>query len=510
MSFRDSGRRTASILLAVALSGCSLAPDYHVPEAAIPPAYREDVPQDGWVKAQPAAAAIPRGEWWRVFNDPILDLLEAETTDANQNLRAALAAFEQSQAEVQGADAALFPLLNADASSTRNQQSRNRPLFSTTSPTHYSDHIVSLDASYDIDVFGRLRNSLAAAEARSIASEDDLQTLNLSTHASLAGDYFQLREQDLLLRLYTQTIAAYRQALELTQQRLQQGISSGLDVAEAQTQLQSALAQADAVTLARARLEHAIALLVGEPASTFSLAPTNTNFNPPTIPAGLPSELLQRRPDIAAQERRVAAANADIGVAYAAFYPDFQFDLSGGYEGNHLQNWIKAPSKFWSVGPSGSLTIFDAGEREAILEEAGQAYDEAVADYRQSVLTGYQQTEDAIASIKLLDSEEISQARDVQAAQAGLDYSNQRYADGVDTFLNVVTLQTTLLDAQRQEAAVLADRINARVQLIQALGGGWGPIENPAPLPNPDPASVLNADKPGSIFRGLLNSDFGF
>jgi NodT family efflux transporter outer membrane factor (OMF) lipoprotein len=485
----------------ITLAGCSLAPDYAVPEASAPPAFKEQVSTDGWEQAQPSAA-FPRGEWWRVFNDPILNTLEDETTDANQNLRAALDAYEQARSAVDAASSALFPVLNADASSTRERESRHRPLYSSSSPVNYNDDIASLDATYEVDVFGRLRNTLAEASAEEQASRDDLETLNLQTHIDVATDYFQLREQDALIRIYADTVKAYKDALELTQQRFDQGLAAGLDVAQAKSQLDLAESQAEAVSLARSKLEHAIALLIGESSSTFTLAPGIFNPDPPVIPAGMPSDLLQRRPDIAAAERRVSAANADIGIAEAAFYPTFEIDMSGGFEGNAIRNWIEAPSRFWSIGPSGALTLFDAGKREAILAEAGEGYNQQVADYRQTVLTAYRDVEDALASIRQLDREAVDEDNAVKDATLELGYANDRYTNGLNEYLDVVNAQTTLLTAERGEEDVLADRLNARVALIQALGGGWGPVPAPQPV-NPDPASLQNIGKPGSVFELL-------
>ena len=491
-------RAFGSLPLVWLVAGCSLAPDYAVPEAPTPVSFRESVSTEGWQQAQPSAA-YPRGEWWRVFNDPILDTLENETTDANQNLRSALDAYEQARAAVDAASASLLPLLNADASGTREKQSKNRPIFSSSSPVYYNDYLVSLDATYEVDVFGRLRNALASASASEQASRDDLETLNLQTHIDVASDYFQLREQDALIRIYADTIKNYRDALELTQQRFNQGLAAGLDVAQAESQLDLAAGQADAVSLARSRLEHAIALLVGESSSTFKLAPGVFNPTPPVIPAGVPSDLLQRRPDIAGNERRVAEANSEIGVAKAAFYPTFQIDLSSGFEGDKIANWISAPSRFWSIGPSGALTLFDAGQRDAILAEAGEAYDQTVANYRQSVLSAYRDVEDALASIRQLDREAVNEDNAVKASNLELTYANQRYANGLNEYLDVVTAQTTLLNAEQGEEDVLANRLNARVSLIQALGGGWGPVA-PRPPVNPDPASIRNIGKPGSVF----------
>ncbi len=491
-------RRGIATLAACLLTSCSLAPDYHVPKVGVPQAFKERKPFEGWVEAEPAAQ-YPRGEWWRAFNDDILTILEAEVTDANQNLLGALAAYEQSHQAVDAAGAALFPVVDANASSMRERESPNRPLFNTAGQITFNDHIVSLDATYDVDVFGRLRNALASSESSSEASADDLETLNLSVHAELASDYFQLREQDALVGIYAETIVDYRKQLELTQQLFQQGIAAGVDVAQAQSQLQLAISQSDAIALARAKLEHAIAVLVGQSSSTFSIAADSFNTNPPVIPAGMPSELLERRPDIAAAERRVSAANADIGVAEAAFYPDFQFDVSGGFESQHLSNWIQGPSRFWSIGPTGMLSAFDAGERDAVLAEAGEAYNQTVANYRQTVLGAYRDVEDALASIRLLDQQEVAQRAAVKAAQDELNFANQRYANGLNTYLEVVTAQTVLLQAQQGEAEVVAQRVLGRVSLIQALGGGWGPLP-PAPPPNPDPASVVHAGQPGSVF----------
>ena len=488
------------------LAGCSLAPDYSVPLATTPAAFKEKTPeQQGWVVAQPSSA-YPRGDWWHVFNDPILDALEAEVTDANQNLKVAFAQYSEARDAVDEAGSALFPVLNASASATRNRESKNRPLLGATSQRQYNDYVTELDATYEIDVFGRLRNALAASLAGEEATRDDLETLNLALHVDLATDYFQIRAQDVLVKILADTIKAYEDALRLTQQRFQQGVAAGLDVAQAQSQLELARAQQAAVLLVRARLEHAIALLVGESASGFSLVPGVFNPTPPVIPAGLPSELLQRRPDIASAEREVAAANSEIGVAEASFYPAITFSASGGFEGDLLQNFIEAPSRFWSIGPSAALTIFDAGERDAILAAAGETYNQQVATYRQTVLTAYQQVEDSLASIRLLDQEAVAQNNAVKAANQELTYANQRYQNGLNEYLDVITAQATLLQAQTQEESVLSDRLNARVSLIQALGGGWGPLPASSPV-NPDPASLLHASEPGSVFE-VLKSPF--
>jgi NodT family efflux transporter outer membrane factor (OMF) lipoprotein len=497
-------RRRSALALAIllAVTSCSLAPDYRPPSVGVPEAYKENKPVDGWVIGQPVVAEMPRGDWWTVFNDPILNSLEAEVTDANQNLAAAFASYQAARAAVDAAGAALFPIVQADASSARERESINRPLFNTSNIHTFNDNIVSADATYDVDVFGRLRNALASTQAQTEASGDDLETLTLSLHADLAADYYQLRQQDVLVQIFTDTVSDYKKALDLTQQRFDQGIASGIDVAQAQSQLQLAIAQSNAVALARAKLEHAIAVLVGEASATFALAPAPLTTVAPIIPAGLPSELLQRRPDVAAAERRVAAANADIGVARAAFYPDFQFDISGGFESQHLSNWIQGPSRFWSIGPTGMLSVFDAGERDAVLAEAGEGYNQTVATYRQTVLGAYRDVEDALASIRLLDQETVAQQAAVAAAQKQLQYANDRYTGGINTYLEVVVAQTTLLTAQQSLADVLGQRMVARVQLIQALGGGWGPLP-PAPVPNPDPAALQNAGKPGSIFDNM-------
>ena len=489
-------------LTALLLGSCSLAPDYKGPTVGTPQTFKNQKPVDGWVQAEPAAAQFPKGEWWRAFNDDILNILEAEVTDANQSLQAGLAAAEQNSEAVQAAGAALFPLIQADASATREHQSVNRPLFGSSTLHTYNDHIVSLSGTYDLDVFGRLRNSLAVAQSGSEASTDDLLSLSLTLHADLAADYFQLREQDALMRILGDTIMAYAKQLDLTQLLFNQGLAAGVDVAQAQSQLELAKAQSDSVALARAKLEDAISVLIGQPAPTFKVAADTFDIKPPVIPAGIPSEVLERRPDVAAAERRVAAANSDIGVAAAAFYPDFQFDISGGFESEHLKDWIAGPSKFWSIGPTGMLTLFDAGEREAVLAEASEAYNQTVANYRQTVLQAYQQVEDALASMRMLDKQEIDQEGAVTAAQAELNYANQRYANGLNTYLEVVTAQTTLLTAQQGLAEVQAQRILARVALIQALGGGWGPLASTTP-PNPDPASLAHVGEPGSIYNNL-------
>lgn len=471
--------RLFSWLTLWALTACNLAPDYVVPETETPTAFKEE---PGWVKAAPADDET-RGPWWMMFSDPVLNDLEAKATAANQTLAVAVAQYIAATAESQYARSALFPIVGLSGSSLRERESHHRPLFGTTSPSVYSDHTLGLDASYELDFWGKYRNAAYAAEALADASEADLRTAELSIHAELATDYFQIRDEEAQIRLLKQTIVAYRQALELTQARFKEGIAADVDVAEAETQLDNAEAQADDVLLSRAHLEHAIALLIGRAASDFSLDPIPLDAAKPVIPLGMPVSLLQRRPDVAAAERRVFSANAEIGVAKAAYYPDFSLDAAGGYEGNAVSNWFEGPSRFWSVGPSMALTLFDSGARDALDVEAEAAYDEAAANYRNTVLNAYREVEDNLAGIRLLDDEAKAETAAVGAAQRALDYANARYENSVNTYLEVVNAQATALQTQRQAVDVNAQALNARVALIKSLGGTWEGHEEPEPAP---------------------------
>ncbi len=469
-------RRLPLAALAMALGGtlaaCSFAPDYKAPEtAAAPAAYKET---GDWKLAQPADAE-PRGNWWSLFNDPQLNALEARVTAANQDIKAAFARLEQARAQSRAARADLFPTLTAGPTLTRSRASQNGPHYAPGAEPTGNDFLLQADLSYEIDVWGRVRNALSAANAGAQASAADLATLDLSTHAELATDYFSLRGADSQQVLLDQTVADYTKALQLEQNLYNGGAAALSDLVQAQAQLETARTQAADVRLQRAQLEHAIAVLVGEAASGFKLdpMPLPLELAPPAIDPGTPSTLLERRPDVAAAERRVAAANAQIGVARAAYFPVFSLSASAGYDSTHSSNWIEAPSTIWSIGPSAVLTLFDAGRHAAQSAQAHAAYDEQVADYRGSVLNAYREVEDNIAALRQLEQESISQAAAVNATRKAQQQAVYRYKGGIVTYLEVVTTENAALQAQLSAANIQARRLGAGVLLVKALGGGW-------------------------------------
>ncbi len=461
-----------ALLLGGSLAACSFAPTYKTPDTgAAPAAYKESA---DWKQAQPADAQ-PRGAWWTQFNDAQLNALEDQVSSANQDLRAAVARLQEARAQAGVARADLFPTITVGPTLTRSRASVNGPHFARGAEPTGNDFLLQADLSYEIDVWGRVRNALSAANASAQASAGDLVTLDLSTHAELATDYFSLRGADNQQALLDQTVLDYSKALQLEQNLYNGGAAALSDLVQAQAQLETARTQAADVRLQRAQLEHAIAVLIGEPASSFHLdpMPLPTELGPPAIDPGLPSALLERRPDIAAAERRVAAANANIGVARAAYFPVFSLSASAGYDSSHSSNWIQAPSNVWSLGPSALLTLFDAGRHASQSAEAHAVYDEQVAGYRGGVLNAYREVEDNIAGLRQLEQESLSQAAAVTATQKALQQATYRYKGGIVTYLEVVTTENAALQAQLSAANIQARRLNAGVQLVKALGGGW-------------------------------------
>jgi NodT family efflux transporter outer membrane factor (OMF) lipoprotein len=456
------------------LGGCSLSPHYQRPAVAPPPpSYKE---AGEWKLATPADAS-PRGHWWAVYEDEELDALEAQVTDANQSLRAALARLEQARAQTRSARAGYFPQLTAAASATRTNTSLNSPNYVPGRPATSNLYIAAADLSYEIDVFGRVRSTVAAARSSEQASAGDVAALDLALHAEVASDYFVLRGLDLEQRLLDQTVADYARALQLTQNLFHGGAAAIADVNQAQAQLELARTQAEDTRLRRAQTEHAIAVLVGREASDFTL-PSRTELATlpvPGITPGLPSQLLERRPDVAAAERRVAAANANIGVARAAYFPVFSLLGTAGFDSTATSNWISAPSQFWAIGPTALLTLFDAGQHAAQSAAAHAAYDEQVADYRGTVLTAFQDVEDNLAALRQLELESVSQAAAVAATQGAAEQANLRYQGGIVTYLEVVATQAAALQARLAEVDIGIRRTNATVLLVKALGGDWNP-----------------------------------
>jgi len=465
-------------LAALLLGGCMVGPDYTKPSVPMTSIYKE---ADGWKVAQPGDH-LPRGQWWVILGDPELHALEEQVAAANQNLKIAEARLREARALVRFNRAALFPTISAGFGISSIRDSANRPFLTPNVNTGSSgDLLFSLDMSYEIDLWGRVRRTVAAARNEAQATAADLETARLSLQAELAMDYFELRAADAQKQLLDETVKAFEAALRLTTNRFQGGAAPKSDVAQAQTQLDTTLAQATDVTVQRAQLEHAIATLIGKPPAAFSLSPRPLDTPPPDIPVGLPSQLLERRPDIAAAERRVAEANEQIGIAKAAYYPTLMLNASVGFEGSSFGNALNASSLLWAVGASITQTIFDGGRRRATSDAARAAYDATVAGYRQTTLTAFQQVEDNLAALRILEQEAQQQRRAVESAQLSLQLFTNRYRGGVDNYLQVITAQTVTLSNQRNEIDILRRRMDASVLLVKALGGGWDVAELPKP-----------------------------
>jgi NodT family efflux transporter outer membrane factor (OMF) lipoprotein len=474
--------RTQSVgiigLAALLLGGCMVGPDYTKPSAPVTPAYKE---ADGWKIAEPSDH-LPRGQWWAIFGDPQLSELEEQVATANQNLKIAEARLREARALVRFNRAALFPTISTSVGGASVRDSANRPFLSPNASTGSSgDLLLSLDMSYEIDLWGRVRRTVAAARNEAQATAADLETAQLSLQAELAMDYFELRAADAQQQLLDETVKAFEAALQLTTNRFQGGAAPQSDVAQAQTQLDTTRAQATDVRVQRAQLEHAIATLIGTPPAAFRLSPRPLDTRPPDIPAGIPSQLLERRPDIAAAERRVAEANEQIGIAKAAYFPTATLNASVGFEGSSFGNVLNASSLLWSVGASLTQTIFDGGRRGATSDAARAAYDATVAGYRQTTLTAFQQVEDNLAALRILEQEAQQQRRAVESAQLSLQLFTNRYRGGVDNYLQVITAQTATLSNQRTEIDILRRRMDASVLLVKGLGGGWDVAQLPKP-----------------------------
>jgi NodT family efflux transporter outer membrane factor (OMF) lipoprotein len=462
-----------TVLLAIAvlqLSGCEVGPKYHPPVVQAPPAYKE---AGGWKPAQPNDQNLG-GTWWTMFQDPQLDALELQIDVSNQNLKAAEAQYRQSRAVLRSSRADYYPTVTTGPSATRTRISSNRPPTSSTfDGVTYNDFVLPVDFSYQVDVWGRVRRTVESNREQAQASAADLATVNLSMHADLALDYFQARSLDAEEQLLNSTVKQYEQALQLTQSQFRGGIASDVEVEQATTQLKTVRAQAIDVGVLRAQYEHAVAILIGKPPAEFSLPPLPLTAAPPAIPIGVPSELLERRPDIAAAERRVAAANAQIGVAMSAYYPSINLGGSGGFESSNITTLLNGPSGFWSFGASSLMTVFDGGRRRALTDQAIAAHDYQVATYREDVLTGFQQVEDNLAAVRILENEAKVQDEAVVAAQRSLDLSTKRYKGGVTSYLEVITAQNAALSDEVTAVNILGRRMANTVLLIQALGGGW-------------------------------------
>ena len=471
----------AAVLL---LSGCMVGPKYVKPSVPLTPQYKEANPDaskdsSNWQVAQPSDAA-QRGEWWKIFGDEQLNTFEPQVAANNQDLKAADARFREARALIRFNRASLYPTLATTPTTGGLRDSVNRPYFNLNNNGNgFADTVTPVDLSYEIDVWGRIRRSVSAAREEAQASAGDRQTALLSLEAELAVDYFEARSADAQQKLLNDTVKNYEEAYRITKNRFEGGVAPKSDVDQAQTQLEAARVQARDIALERAQFEHAIAVLLGEPPARFTLPDAPLAARPPAIPPGLPSELLERRPDIASAERRVAEANDRVGIARAAFYPTISFNAAAGFESTALTSLFTPNSLLWSVGPSLSQTIFDAGRRASVSEQAKAGYDETVANYRQTTLTAFQQVEDNLIALRVLQQESENQHQATLAAQSAEQIFNNRYVGGLDTYLQVVTAQTTALNNERNDIDIMRRQMDASVLLIKALGGGWNVTDLP-------------------------------
>jgi len=473
------------VLSGFAVASCLVGPKYQRPTAPMTAAFKE-APPEGWKHAEPVDA-IPRGTWWEVYCIPELNALEAQVSVSNQNVLVAIAQYREARDQIRIARSALFPTITAAPSVviTRGNSAARAGSGAVFSGSQQSgsgvgvDYSLPVDLSYQADVWGSVRRSVRAAAATAEASEADLENVKLMNQAQLAQAYFQMRGLDGDADLLQRTMQAYEQSLQLTKDRMQAGIASGADVAQAQAQYDSTSAQWIDIGVARAQFEHAIAVLTGQPPATLSIPAKPLTMPPPPVPVGVPSELLERRPDITAAERQMAAANEQIGVAQAAYFPTVTLSATAGFASNTLASLFSWPNRFWAIAPSLAATLFDGGLRHAQVDLRRATFDQTVASYRQTVLTSFQQIEDQLAALRILEQEAEAEAQAVKAAQDALDIANAQYLAGTIDYLTVIVSQTTLLTAQRTAIDILTRRLTASVLLIEALGGGWNGLTEP-------------------------------
>jgi NodT family efflux transporter outer membrane factor (OMF) lipoprotein len=486
----ESGKlcRTGLLLACTALllQSCNVGPKYNRPSVQTPATFKEVTAEDlkkmdGWKVAEPKDTAL-HGKWWEVFGDPELNALEEQVSVSNQNVAAAFSNFMAARAIVRQARSQYYPTVTVGPSILREHQpSTSVNSTASSSGRTFASFVLPFDATWTPDLWGRVRNTVKANVYSAQVSAADLENTKLTAQAELAVDYYELRGQDSLKELLDSTVVVFQQSLDLTKVLYETGIDSDEAVAQAETQLNTTRVQATNLGIARAQFEHAIALLVGQPASTFSIPVAPLKVPPPTIPFGVPSELLERRPDISAVERQMAQANAQIGVAKAAYYPTVTLSASGGFESTSISKWFTWPSRFWSVGPTASETLFDAGLRRSTVEQFRAQYDASVANYRQSVLVAFQQVEDNLAALRVLSEEIQQQGEAVKSAQRVVTLATDRYRLGIDPYLNVIVAQASLLTNQQTDVSLRVQQITASVQLMEALGGGWDASMLPTP-----------------------------
>lgn len=462
-------------LLAVLMTnGCMVGPKYRQPAPPITPAFKEPLPE-GWKLAEPGDGHIPT-KWWEMYNDPQLNALEEQVAISNQNVLSFAAQYQEARDAVRIAHSNLFPTISAGPSITHSLNANTNGNTASGQHTFYS---LPLDVSWEADIWGGIRRGVNAASAQAQATAAELANATLSYQSELAQDYFALHGVDGEIDLLQRTVQIYRDYLKLTQDRFKAGVASDLDVAQAESQLESAQSQLINLGVARAQYEHAIAVLTGKPPAALTIAAMVLKSEPPQVPVSVPSVLLERRPDIAGEERLVAAANEQIGVAKAAFFPTIALGGSGGFQSSSITSWLNWPSRFFSVGPSLTETLFDAGRRRATLAQYQAAYDATVAAYRQTVLNAFQQVEDALAAERILQEESVTVDQSVKSAQRALDISTAQYKAGTSDYLTVITSQSTLLSAQRTQVDLLTSRLTASVQLLMSVGGGWDTSQMP-------------------------------
>ena len=511
--FRASRKPPRLLLVAAAgfvllLAGCSVGPDYVRPPTAAPEAYKENA---GWKVAQPRDE-LPRGRWWELYNDRQLNALEEQVEISNQNIAAAEANFRQALALIRVARAAYFPIVTGGPSWSRFKRSENLGNANTniagssgtgsgggggigTLPgATLSDYLLNFDATWELDIWGKVRRSVESSEASAQASAATLEGVTLSARATLAQSYFQLRALDEQKRLLDDIAVDFKKILDINKNRYASGVASRNDLALAETQLKNTQAQAIDLGVQRAQLEHAIATLIGKPASTFSIPVAPLALKVPAIPVGVPSELLERRPDIAAAERNMAAANAQIGVALAAYYPAITLSATGGFEASTAAKWFLWPSRFWSIGAAGAQTLLSGGLRGGQTAAARAAYDSTVATYRQTVLTGFQEVEDNLAALRILEQEAKVQDEAVKAARLSVTLSSNQYKAGTLNTLDLLVVLTVARNNERTAVTILGNRMNASALLIKALGGGWKSSDYPSAA-NWTPDSRARAQK---------------
>jgi NodT family efflux transporter outer membrane factor (OMF) lipoprotein len=483
-SLRSFALLTCSSIL---VAGCRVGPQYTRPTVPLAPEFKEAGPDayksvDGWKAAQPSDQQL-KGAWWELFNDPQLNALEVQIDPSNQTLKQAAANFQASRAQIRYYRASKVPTIGTIPSISDVRTSAHRPYFnSSLANSGEGDFLLPIDLNYEVDLWGRIRRSITAATEQAQASAADLENVRLSLHAELGMDYFGLRAADAQKKLLDDTVLAYRRAVQFTNDRYTGGASPLSDLTQAQTQLQAALVQSTEVTIQRADFEHAIAVLTGKAPAELTIPPTPVTVAPPALPAipgALPSQLLERRPDVAAQERHMAAANELIGIAQAAFYPTLSISALGGLEGTSLLNWFAWPSRVWAVGSQLSQTLYDHGRRRANSDIVIAQYDADVAGYRQTTLSAFQQVEDNLVTLHQLETEAAQQREATSSAEQSLDLFNTRYEGGVDTYLQVITSQTAALQNERNDIEIMRRRLDTTVLLVKALGGGWNTTQLP-------------------------------